>query len=575
MSATLVRFGGLVGGAAPRLVVGALARAVAELSALGLMATAAWLIARAAQRPPIEALSLAIVSVRAFALSRGVFRYLERLISHDAALGALARLRPRMFSSLVPQAPGGARTPRGGESLNRMVSDAEAIQDLVVRCAVPYLVGAIVSAVAVGLSAAILPVAGLILAAGLLVCGGLVPVVAAARSRRAARAMAPVRDRLAVRQLDLLHGGADLEAFGAADGALEAADRTAAELEDLERRAARIAAWSAGAGFVLQGVTAAAVTAVALRAGAAGTIDSVLVAVLALVALTSFEAVAPLPAAAQRLVEIGGSAKRVLAVLDLPVPARAEPADPPDGPPVVRMRDVRVRYEGRTAPALDGVSLCLSPGRRTVLVGASGSGKSTLLAVLLRFVEPEAGEVTLGGTELRRFEDAELRRRISAVTQDAHVFHVTLRENLLLARPEATTAELRAACAAAGLLEWIDSLPDGLETMAGEDGARMSGGQRRRLTLARALLADPPVLLLDEPTEGLDPEAADALMDDVLAATEGRTTLLVTHRLDGLAAADEVLVLEAGRIVQQGAPAELASAPGRYRELNEAWPVRS
>ncbi|MBA9005533.1 thiol reductant ABC exporter subunit CydC [Thermomonospora cellulosilytica] len=567
----LVRFALLLAPAGGRLGLGALGRVFAELSGLGLMATAAWLIARAAQRPSIEALGLAIVAVRAFALSRGVFRYAERLVSHDAALRALAELRTAVFRALIPHVPG-PRAPRGGEALNRVVSDAEAIQDLVVRCVIPYLAAMAVSAVAVTLSAVILPVAGVILAAGLLLAGGLAPVLTGVAWRRSGRLIAPVRDRLAVQHVDLLHGAADLAVFGATGRALAEADRTAAELAALERRAGRVSARAAAACLVLQGLTTAAVTAVALQASAAGRIDPVLVAVLALVALTAFEPVAPLPAVAQRAVEISAAARRVLAVLDLPAPQgpREPAADPPHGPVAVTARDLRVRYDEDRPPALDGVSLRLRPGRRTVLVGPSGSGKSTLVAALLGLVRPESGAVLLGEVDLRRLDDAQLRDRVAAVTQDDHVFHTTLRENLLLARPEATDAELRAALRAAGLLDWVDALPDGWNTLAGEEGARMSGGQRRRLALARALLADPPVLLLDEPTEGLDPRTADALLADVLAATENRTTLLVTHRLAGLAAADEVVVLEAGRVVQRGAPAELAAVPGRYRELCEA-----
>lgn len=573
----LLRFALLLAPAGGRLALGASSRVCAELAGLGLMATAAWLIARAAQRPSIEELGLAIVAVRAFALSRGVFRYTERLVSHDAALRALAELRAAVFRALIPRVPG-PRAPRGGEALNRVVSDAEAIQDLVVRCVVPCLAATAVSVVAVTLSAVILPLAGAVLAIGLLLAGVLVPLLAGAAWRRSGRLIAPVRDRLAVQHIDLLHGAADLAVFGAAGRALAEADRTAAELAALERRSGRVSAWAAAACLVLQGLTAAAVTAVALQASAAGRIAPVLVAVLALVALTAFESVAPLPAATQRAVEVASAARRVLAVLERPDPPEPSgPSGPPraagapaPGPVEVTVHDLCVRYGQDRGPALDRVSLRLRPGRRTVVVGPSGAGKSTLVAALLGLVRPESGAVLLGGVDLRRLDDAQVRDRIVAVTQDAHVFHTTLRENLLLGRPGATDAELRAALRAVGLLEWADALPDGWDTFVGEGGARLSGGQRRRLAVARALLADPPVLLLDEPTEGLDPHAADALLTDVLAATEGRATLLVTHRLAALTAADEVVVLEGGRVVQQGAPAELADVPGRYRELCEA-----
>ncbi|WP_199783230.1 ABC transporter ATP-binding protein, partial [Streptomyces alboniger] len=197
-------------------------------------------------------------------------------------------------------------------------------------------------------------------------------------------------------------------------------------------------------------------------------------------------------------------------------------------------------------PALDGVSLRLPPGRRVVLLGASGSGKSTLIAALMRFVPYEAGSIRVGGRELREVSGADARRAITGMTQDAHVFHATVRANLLLARPDATDADLREAARRARLLEWIESLPDGWDTHLGGDGSAMSGGQRSRLLLARALLADPPVLVLDEPTEGLDPETAAAVLADILDATRGRTTLLATHERAGLAAADHVVTLPGG-----------------------------
>ncbi|MCP2341070.1 thiol reductant ABC exporter subunit CydC [Actinomadura rupiterrae] len=566
---------GLLRPAGPRLALAVLASVVAELSALGLMATAAWVLARAAQRPPVEAITLAVVSVRAFALARGGFRYVERLLSHDAALRALADLRVRVFRALAGRTSGG---PRGPEALSRLVADAEAVQDLVLRCIVPGAVGLVASLAAVAVAAALLPAAGLVLALGLLLVGAVAPALTAWTTARHARRAAPIRDRLAVQHADLLHGAADLAVSGATDAALAAAGRTAADAARLERRAGALAATWSAVGVAVQGLVTVGVTALALHAASQGRIDRPLVAVLALVALVAFEPVAPLTNAARHAVELREAARRVLATLDLgesePEPEpESEPERPagsavPDGPPppAIELEGVRVRYAGRPSLALD-VSLRLEPGRRTVLVGASGAGKSTLVATLLRLVEPEAGRVLVGGRDLGGYPEAELRRTVGAVTQDAHVFHVTLRENLLLAKPSATEAELREACRAAGLLDWIDTLADGLDTPAGENGARLSGGQRRRLALARVLLADPPVLLLDEPTEGLPADVADALLADALAAAAGRTTLLVTHRLAGLDPADEVIVLDSGRVAERGPHAELSAGSGRYAEL--------
>lgn len=274
--------------------------------------------------------------------------------------------------------------------------------------------------------------------------------------------------------------------------------------------------------------------------------------VLAVLALVSFDALAALPAAARRLADVRARARRLADLMDAPAPV-ADPADPvplpADGPLGVEITDLRVRHRPDRPAALDGVSLRLPAGHRVALLGASGSGKSTLVAALMRFVPYEGGSIRVGGRELRDCAGADVRRVITGVTQDAHLFHTTVRANLRLARPDADDDALREAARRARLLDWIESLPDGWETVLGGDGATVSGGQRQRLLLARALLADPPVLVLDEPTEGLDPDTAAAVLADVLDATRGRTTLLITHDHAALDAADAVLTLTAGRLV--------------------------
>jgi ABC-type multidrug transport system fused ATPase/permease subunit len=259
----------------------------------------------------------------------------------------------------------------------------------------------------------------------------------------------------------------------------------------------------------------------------------------------------------------------VLAGLHTSAPV-AEPSSPAPAPArdaVIDVRDLTVRHARDREPALAGVSLRLEPGRRVAVVGASGSGKSTLLAALMRFVEPESGEIVVDGRPIADYAGDDVRALVTGVTQDSHLFHTTIRENLRLAKPSAGDDEIRAALASARLLTWVDTLPDGLDTMVGEAGGHVSGGQRQRLALARALLAGPPVLVLDEPTEGLDPDTADELVADLLASTRGRTTLLITHRLTGLDEVDEIIVLDAGRVAQRGQHADLVAAPGLYSDL--------
>ncbi|MEE6259587.1 thiol reductant ABC exporter subunit CydC [Plantactinospora sonchi] len=565
-----------------RLVGAGLLAAGTELAGLVLMATATWLLISAAGRPPLDTLTVAIVAVRALAIGRGVLRYTERLAGHDAALRVVTEVRTRVFATL---ASAGRPTAgqRSGDLLSRLVSDVEAVQDLLLRVLVPAAAATVVGLLAVGGTALVSVPAALALAGGLLLAGLALPVLAAVLTRRTSALVAPLRGTLAVDAVDLTHGAAELAAFGATRTALDGAATRARELARLERRTAA-ASWAVdGLGVLLSGATSAAVVLVALRTE----VDGVLVGVLAVGTLAAVEAALALVGAARQWTQLRPGLDRVaelladpegLATTDAtvdPTGATAEAADaatdrsgPGNGRVGSRITQVTVRYRPDAPPALDQVSLELPPGRRIAVVGPSGAGKSTLLAVLTGAVRPEAGRVTVGGLDLASFSGEELTRSVSGLLAEAHVFHTTVRENLLLGRSRATEDELTAAAEAAGLLDWVRQQPAGWETVVGEDGGQLSGGQRQRLALARALLAAPTdVLLLDEPTEGLDPHAADRVLTSATAyAGPTRTVLLVTHRLSELEAYDEIVVLDSGRIVQRGNHSELVDQPGWYRD---------
>ncbi|MFI0446047.1 thiol reductant ABC exporter subunit CydC [Actinomadura sp. 6N118] len=558
-----------------RLLAAGLAGVAAELCGLGLVAAAAWLIARAAQQPALAALSLAIVAVRGFALAKGSLRYAERLAGHDVALRALAELRGRVFDALAARRRGLAS--RDGDALTRMVSDVDAVQDLLLRCLLPGAAAVVCGAAGVVVCAVAAPAAAFVVAGGLLVAGVVVPWAAWAAGGRAAARAAAERERLAVRALDVLEGAAELAVFGASGRFTEAARESAARLEDAERVTTRVTGAVTAAGFLLQGLTAAGAAWAAMNAGA----DEVAVAVVALTALVAVEAVLPLASAAQRLREVLPASRRVASLLAAPPPSRpARPRPLPRGPLAVDFLGVRVAYEGVTYKgvtykghggyALDGVDLTVERGRRVAVVGASGAGKSTLLAVVSGEVRAASGTVRLGGHDVASCDPDEVRSAVRGLTQDAHVFATTVRGNLMLARPDATQAQLEAAARRARLLEVVDGLPDGWDTVVGEGGRGLSGGQRQRLLLARALLADPPVLLLDEPAEALDPATADEITRELLTLPGGGTLILVTHRLAALGAADEVIVLDRGKVVQRGRHENLLARPGAYRDLWES-----
>ncbi|MBK6014923.1 thiol reductant ABC exporter subunit CydD [Streptomyces sp. MBT53] len=554
-----------------RLALALLLGSLALGSAVGLMATSGWLISRASQQPPVLYLMVAVTATRAFGIGRAVFRYAERLVSHDAVLRMLADTRVAVYRRLERLAPAGLRDTRRGDLLSRLVADVDALQDYWLRWLLPAGVAAGVSAATVGFTAWLLPEAGAVLAVGLLAAGVGVPLVTAAVARRAERRLAPARGALATRVTELLTGTAELTVAGALPARTAEARRADGVLTRIASRAATATALGDGLTALISGLTVAATALVAAQAVAAGRLSGVLTAVVVLTPLAAFEAVLGLPLAVQYRQRVRKSAERVYEILDAPEPVR-EPERPRQAPatpfPLV-VQGLAARHTGQDRDALAGLDLTLEKGRRVAVVGSSGSGKTTLAQVLLRFLDADAGSYTLAGVDAYALDGDDVRRLVGLCAQDAHLFDSSVRENLLLARKDATEDELRVALERARLLDWADGLPAGLDTLVGEHGARLSGGQRQRLALARALLADFPVLVLDEPAEHLDLATADALTADLLAATEGRTTLLITHRLAGLEDVDEVIVLDEGRVVQRGPYAELVLADGPLRGMAE------
>jgi len=531
-----------------RVALSAVLGAVTVLAGVGLMSLAGYLISRAAEHPPVLSLTVAIVAVRAFGIGRPVARYFERLESHGLAFRVLGRMRVACFRRIEPLIPSRTIGMHQGDLLARMVGDVDSMQLLFLRGLSPPIVAAAAGAVVVGITAVYLPAAALVLAAGLALGGIAVPAIAAAAGRHADRSAA-LRAELTVELVELLRGAPELVVLGAGDASLERIRRLDAGIGRITRRDALLGGTVEGLASLVKGLTTVAVLFVCVRAAADGALDRTLIAALALGAMASFEAVEPLSGAALGLRRTVAAGRRLLS-LGGGDPPPADPADPAPRPADATAALVGVGYDDAEEETwgLDAVDLAIEPGRRVALVGHSGSGKSTVAELLVRFIDPDRGRVTLGGADLRDLRRHDVRSAISLDGQSGYLFSSTIRENVRLARPGATDAEIEAALRRARIWDWVASLPDGWNTFVGQEGAMVSGGERRRIALARTFLADAPVMVLDEPTAHLDPATAERLMADVLDRTAKRSVLVITHRSEGLEAVDDVVELSRGRV---------------------------
>lgn len=537
-------------------------------SSVGLMAASALLIAWAALQPSIADLAMAIVGVRFFGLARGVFRYLERYVSHSVNFRLLARLRVWFYQALEPLAPARLIDHRSGDLLARVVADIETLQDFYVRVIAPPVVAVLI---------ALLMVAGLglfhpALAAVLLGFVGLgalgQPLLMRALTRGPGLRQVTERAALHAALVDTIQGLPDLAANGQTAAALARLDTLTGELDAVQRRLAWVTGLQSTLGSLLTNTALWALLVMGVALVSDGRLNGLYLAVVTLGGAASLEAVLPLPLAAQALETALAAARRLFAVADA-APAVTDPAQVAPAPrsAALEVRGLSFTYPGAESPALRDVSFDLPPGKRLAIVGPSGSGKTTLLSVLLRFWDCPPGQVWWDGRDARAYAAEDVRRLTNVVAQPTHLFNGTLAENLRVAQPAATDAELVAAAQRAQLHEFIEALPERYGTWIGERGVRLSGGQRQRLALARALLRASPLLVLDEPTASLDPATERAVLQTLFAVGQGRSLLLVTHRLIGLDALDEILVLDQGRVVQRGRHAELIAVAGLYQRL--------
>jgi len=499
--------------------------------------------------------------IRGSAIGRTAGRYLERLINHEATLRQLAGLRVWFYQHLEPLAPARLQQYHSADLLSRIRADIDALDNLYIRVLVPVLVAA-TAGIGFFLFTALYDLTlALLLLTMLLVAGVLLPWAARRLGTGPGQRMVAAESELRQLAIDGTQGLSELLVYGAADAHARRLDAASRALIADQDRMSRIAGIGQGAVGLSANLTLWGMLWLGIPLVVDGSLAPPQLAMLALFALAAFESVAPLPLAFQQLEATLTAARRLFAIVD------AEPAvvDPPGPSPrtrdnAIEIRNLRFSYPGADRPALDGLDLDLGEGRRVAIVGATGSGKSTLLNLLLGFWRQDAGTIRLGGEPLSAFRGEDLRARIALVSQHTHLFDASIRENLLLAAPDAPQGRLEQVCETAQIHEFIAALPEGYDTWVGETGVRVSGGQARRIAIARALLRDAPILLLDEPTEGLDAATERALMDAVRVLMRGRSTLLITHRPVALADMDEILVMQRGRIIERGNHKELLTA---------------
>ena len=538
-------------------------------AAIALSATAAWLIARASEHPPVLFLTVAAVSVRLFGVSRAVLRYCQRLASHRVALEGMDSLRQNLYRILSMQRIDTLTSIKRGDLLARTGRDVDDVGDLVVKTFLPVIVAAVVAlgtVIGIGL---VSPTSGLILALSLLISGAFAPLLSSRAARIAQIDTTEARTQLAAHTLSLVEGASELQVAGRIDDLRSAIAGSESRLVAASNRAARLAALAAGIDRAAMGAAVVAALLIGIPSTNGGLVAPVMLAVLVLTPLASFEGTAELAPAMVQLVRSANAAARIDELLAHDAPVNAHPV-PASTAPTLSARGLAIGWpEG---PVLaERIDLDLEPGRSLALVGPSGIGKTTLALTLAGLIPAKAGAVTIGGTDVWAAERTDLSRLLTVTAEDAHVFASTVLENLRVANGALSEDEAEALLRRAGLEQWIDALPAGVHTPIGSQGTTVSGGERRRLLIARALASPAPLLILDEAGEHLDASTADALIADVLSDAE-RGILLISHRLSALENADEIIVLGPGpgpdgpaRILDRGAHAELAERSAPYR----------
>ena len=559
-----------------RLLAAIVLGALAAAATVALMGTSAYLISRASQQPPVLTLTVVIVMVRFFGISRGVARYAERLVGHDAAFRVIADLRVEVYRKVEPLVPARLAGRTSGDVLTRFAADVESISDAYLRVFPAFGIAAIVGAGTVLALVLVDPWVGAVLALALAASAWLSVVVVSASVRESERQLARGRSSYSDQVLDLLEVLPETWAADTSGLMISRVDASRRELLAAELRVSR----GAGIGQAASGVVGGLAVLLSLLIGVAsvqsGAVDGVMLAVLVLTPLAALDLVAPLPEAVRRWARVKEAAERVRDLVESPPPLPVvEPVvEPhrhqipplPSGPlpSAIELVHADVTWPQSAEPAVRDITVTAAEGSRIALVGHSGAGKSTVAMTLAGFLPLASGALFAGGRDSSQLTPEEWHAHVGLLEQRPYVFDTSVGENLRLANPDASTAELLEALGRVGLRDWLDELPDGLDARVGEHGRQLSGGQRQRLGLARLLLSQHPVVVLDEPDEHLDALTADALMADLLAAASGRTVVVISHRLTPLAGVEQIYVLDGGRVVESGSHGALVARGGWY-----------
>jgi ATP-binding cassette, subfamily C, bacterial CydC len=565
---TFLRLAGFLKPHIPRVMLAILLGVATVTSNVGLLATAAYVISASALVAFLGSLVIPIYLVRLFGVSRAGARYAERLISHNLTFKLLADIRTWFYTRLEPLAPARLLRHRTGDLLSRIVGDVEELQNVYLRIIAPVAVASVTSLLTFALLYSFGPPLAFVALGFLLAAGIGVPILVRNLAGGLGRRQLGLRGELNAGILDGVQGAQDLLAFGREHDHERNIATLNRRLGRMQGKMAFITGLQDALGDLLMNLAMISVLVLAIPLVSGGEVRGVLLAFLALVVLGSFEAVQPLGTAFQFLGRSVGAAERIFEIVDAE-PEVQDPATPLSIPRDHKLEFDKVGFRYKDGFALEDVSFTLEPGKRIAIVGPSGAGKSTLVGLVLRFWNPKEGEISIGDCNVREYAQDDVRALIGVVSQDTHVFNDTLRANLLLARPEATEDDLRVVLAQAQLDELVERLPRGLESPLGEQGLKLSGGERQRLSVARALLKDAPLLVLDEPTANLDPATERELLDAVYRSAQDRATLVITHRLVRMQEMDEILVLERGRIVERGTHTELEARHGTYRRMLE------